>query len=91
MGFPTDFSSHHITPICDDCFKPYSPPVYYSFEPENCNPKHEGCTGNLCPNCAGPHLIPDDPDDKRKPAEIKQGFGASQGAHVEDWREDGTP
>jgi hypothetical protein len=59
-------------PICDDCREAYLTPAYYVFEPEGCTvddegTPHEGCTGNLCPACAGPYLEPDKPDDPRRP------------------------
>ena len=66
--------------ICDDCREAYPPPAYYTFESEGCifqegddpEQKHmdteEGCTGNLCPDCAGPHVDPDYPEDEwRRP------------------------
>lgn len=64
---------------CDDCLREYPGKPYYTFEPEGCEDEmplhlgeteqvttpHASCTGNLCPECAGPYLEPDDPDDDR--------------------------
>ncbi len=66
--------------ICDDCRHAYLEPVYYTFEVEACiqdsggyetphADSEEGCTGNMCPECAGSYLDPDDPDDPRRPEE----------------------
>jgi len=60
--------------ICDDCLQEYAGPGYYTFHPRYCkttNHKgeafaHLGCTGNLCPRCAGPYLEPDRRDDPRR-------------------------
>lgn len=57
--------------ICDDCRKEYAGPAYYTFPPELCGGYHDHttpqCTGNICPDCAGPFLEPDEPDDVRRP------------------------
>lgn len=61
--------------ICDDCRKSYVGPAYYKLDPRTCPANdpandglpHAGCTGNLCPDCAGPFLVPDDPNDSRRP------------------------
>lgn len=66
---------------CDDCERTYPGTPYYTFDPEGCEDEvvtevrqgvylretvsHRDCTGNLCPECAGPFLEPDDPDDDR--------------------------
>jgi len=47
--------------------------AYYTLEEDHHPPEEttlaiEVCTGNLCPECAGPFLEPDDPDDPRRPA-----------------------
>lgn len=59
---------------CDDCRGTYPGDPYYTFDPNVCFVDvggyitgHEDCTGNLCPECAGPHLTPDEPDDPRRP------------------------
>jgi len=52
---------------CDDCTEQYAGPAYYTFPTSECRTSdhdgeatpHEGCTGNLCPRCAGPDLEPD--------------------------------
>lgn len=59
---------------CDDCQEEYAGPAYYTFLPTECVTSdhdgparaHLGCTGNLCPRCAGPDLEPDRPDDPRR-------------------------
>jgi len=64
-------------PRCDDCRKVYAYPDYYTFDSDGCelrigddpDPVAHDCTGNLCPECAGPHLEPDDPADPRRPAD----------------------
>jgi len=61
-------------PICDECSQEYEGPAYYTLEEDHHPPEEttlaiEVCTGNLCPECAGPFLEPDDPDDPRRPAE----------------------
>jgi hypothetical protein len=61
---------------CDDCMQQYPGPAYYTFHPRDCKTSnhrgeafpHVGCTGNLCPRCAGPDLEPDRPDDPRRPS-----------------------
>jgi hypothetical protein len=66
-------------PICDDCGEEYEGPVYYSLDMGVTHLNsltlavEEGCTGNLCPECAGPFLDPDDPDDPRRPKELVGG------------------
>jgi hypothetical protein len=69
--------------ICDDCREAYPEPAYYSFDTDACtttgtddqiiqhmdDPVDGPCTGNMCPDCAGPYLWPDDQDDPRKPAD----------------------
>jgi len=60
--------------ICDDCGKEYAGPAYYTFHPKDCKTSnhrgealpHAGCTGNLCPRCAGPYLEPDRASDPRR-------------------------
>ena len=56
---------------CDDCGKEYAGPAYYTFDSEACvsgnDIPHVGCSGNVCPACAGPYLEPDAPDDSRRP------------------------
>jgi hypothetical protein len=60
---------------CDDCGVTCPGAIYYSLDPETCSvdpefnepAPHEGCTGNLGPECAGPFLVPDQPDDPRRP------------------------
>jgi len=60
--------------ICDDCGKEYAGPAYYTFHPKDCKTSrhrgrpipHAGCTGNLCPRCAGPYLEPDRAGDSRR-------------------------
>lgn len=52
-------------PTCDDCGKEYAAPAYYTFPIEYAG-DHE-CTGNLCPECAGPFLEPDNSEDRRRP------------------------
>jgi hypothetical protein len=53
---------------CDDCRKVYAGPAYYTFDPEGHDGDHAHiCTGSLCPEDAGPYLVPDDPDDPRRP------------------------
>jgi len=63
-------------PVCDDCRKTYEGPAYYTLDPVEDGSAHinpdtlaaeEECTGNLCPDCAGRFLTPDDPEDPRKP------------------------
>lgn len=63
--------------FCDDCGGIYLGPPYYSIEPDDCSNEIKAltleddsehvCTTSLCPDCAGPWLEPDDPDDKRRP------------------------
>ena len=55
---------------CDDCGKTYEGRPYYTFDPKDCTADadpHLGCTGNICPRCAGPDLEPDLLDDPRRP------------------------
>jgi hypothetical protein len=58
---------------CDDCGQEYPSPPYYTFPAEACHWTEDGveidhaCTENICPNCAGPYMGPDDPEDKRGP------------------------
>lgn len=60
---------------CDDCCQEYAGPAYYTFQEDSCRTSdhdgpavpHLGCTGNLCPRCAGPDLEPDRADDPRRP------------------------
>jgi hypothetical protein len=56
-------------PVCDDCGCSYEAPPFYSFDPDDCTDggadPHD-CTGNICFECAGPYLIPDDPEDPRR-------------------------
>ena len=58
---------------CDDCRKTYTGQPYYTFDEAGCNEvdiidgaevavEHD-CTGNLCPECAGPFLDPDEGND----------------------------
>ena len=59
--------------ICDDCGEAYMSPMYYTFEPSDCHVDdddgpHKGCTGNLCPSCAGPDIDPYDLHDPRRPS-----------------------
>jgi hypothetical protein len=62
---------------CDDCGQEYATPAYYSFDPDGCVWTEDNgakviphdCTSNLCPECAGPYLEPDDPADARRPAD----------------------
>lgn len=81
---------------CDDCTEEYAGPAYYTFLPEACvtsdrdgPPKpHAGCTGNLCPRCAGPYLEPDRAGDARRvspaPPSAPQSHGATRPDHA--WR-----
>ena len=64
--------------ICDDCREAYLEPPYYEFDPDGCTddephgdyePHGDDCTGNVCPDCAGPYLDPDNPGDPRRPSE----------------------
>lgn len=63
---------------CDDCTTEYAGPAYYTFPPSECRTSrhdgpstpHAGCTGNLCPRCAGPDLEPDRAGDPRRPAKV---------------------
>lgn len=63
------------TKTCDDCGDAYAGPAYYTFLESECRTsdhdgpttQHLGCTGNLCPRCAGPDLEPDRRDDERRP------------------------
>lgn len=66
--------------ICDDCRAAYLEPAYYTFEVDACKESieedgfvglHQDCTGNLCPDCAD-MLIPDDPQDPRATAAVRQ-------------------
>lgn len=55
---------------CDDCRAQYTGPAYYTFDRESCmagSDDGHDCTGNLGPECAGPYLEPDRPDDPRRP------------------------
>ena len=63
---------------CDDCGKIYQGPPYYTFDAEGCNTvdiiggaevavDHD-CTENICPECAGPFLEPDEENDPRRPS-----------------------
>jgi len=69
--------------VCDDCHEAYMEPAYYTFEVSACKTTEstpdgetvidhmntlEGCTGNLCPDCAGPYIAPDVLPDPRDPA-----------------------
>ena len=64
--------------ICDDCGNAYLSPRYYTFDPRDCiaddgisgEHRHEGCTGNMCPPCAGSFIEPDDENDPRRPKEV---------------------
>lgn len=57
---------------CDDCRQQYDGPAFYAFDEEACEWSENevivphDCTGNLCPECAGPHLEPDDENDPRR-------------------------
>lgn len=75
-------SAGYVTPAptytCDDCRREFPGRPYYTFDPEHCmdipiaaiaSPHGEDCTGNLCPTCAGPFLVPDDPNDPRRPTD----------------------
>lgn len=64
--------------ICDDCHEAYPDPPYYSFDMECVVTETDPvtgieemidhtCTNNLCPDCAGPYLEPENEDDPRKP------------------------
>lgn len=61
--------------VCDDCCTEYAGPAYYTFPSDECRTSdhdgaatpHLGCTGNLCPRCAGPDLEPDRAGDPRRP------------------------
>lgn len=60
---------------CDECRRVYDGTPYYTFLPEGCGydadvgepAMHFGCTANTCPACTGPFLVPDRPDDPRRP------------------------
>lgn len=71
-----------MTPICDDCRREYEPPVYYTLQKLDdaevaeistswAHADGSACTGSLCPDCAGPYLIPDNPGDPRRPEEAQ--------------------
>lgn len=51
---------------CDDCRKEFYAKPYYTLGDEAEGTDH---TGHLCPQCGGPYLEPDDPNDPRKPKE----------------------
>lgn len=58
---------------CDDCGGLYQAPAYYTFDEDSCRLTVGGvdtphpCTGNICPQCAGPFMEPDMEHDPRKP------------------------
>jgi hypothetical protein len=57
-----------VGPTCDECRTTYEPPIYYSLGDGDDSEKADHvCTRNLCPECAGPDLDPDDPTDPRRP------------------------
>lgn len=74
-GYMHDVHTDVVFFICDDCREAYPGPVYYAFDPDGCGDElsdqewepHRGCTGNLCPPCAGPHVDPDKENDPRRP------------------------
>lgn len=73
---------------CDDCGQSYAGPAYYTFQEGECRTSrhdgpptpHAGCTGNLCPRCAGPDLEPDRANDARRPSGLRPGAPQSHGA-----------
>ena len=75
---------------CDECRKPYAGPAYYGLDRGACaegadDPGHAAiCTGNLCPVCAGPFLIPDRPDDQRRPVAPDAAGEATMRAMIAD-------
>ncbi len=62
--------------VCDDCGQAYPGPAYYSVgegcelweeTPDGATRLEHECTGNICPDCAGPFLEPDLENDPRRP------------------------
>ena len=60
--FDDEFENEIVPPLgyddytCADCGLIFEGPAYYT-----------AGDGTLCPDCAGPYLEPDDPDDPRRP------------------------
>jgi hypothetical protein len=59
--FDDEFENNIVPPLghdqyaCADCGLTYEGPAYYT----------AGDAGELCPDCTGPFIVPDDPDDPR--------------------------